>query len=51
MKLFKKHQKKNRNTNHKTFHSIKLDVDLIDFDVDQFLLSREQRQLNNWRKK
>ena len=51
MKLFKKHKKKNRNTNHKTFHSIKLDVDLIDFDVDQFLLNREQRQLNNWRKK
>ena len=51
MKLFKKHQMKNRNTNHKTFHSIKLDVDLIYFDVDQFLLNREQRQLNNWRKK
>ena len=50
MKLFKKHQKKNRNTNHKTFHSINLDVDLIDFDIDQFLLNWGKRQLNNWRK-
>ena len=44
MKLFKKHQKKNRNTNHKTFHSIKLDVDLIDFlDLIDFIDLLEMR--------
>lgn len=47
MKLFRKN---NRITIRKTFHLIKLDIDLIDFDVDQFLQNRGKRQLNNWRK-